>query len=62
MYCYDIRDTKNYGDFGWVNIPEQMEENPRYDFDIVRRNMERIIEAIKKLPDDTLFHFADSHW
>lgn len=62
VYCFDIRDTKNYGDFGWVNIPEQMEENPRYDFDIVRRNKERIIEAIKKLPDDTLFHFADSHW
>ena len=62
VYCYDIRDTKNYGDFGWVNIPEQMEENPHWDRDIEKRNHQRIIEAIKQLPDNTLFHFADSHW
>lgn len=62
VYCFDIRDTKKYGDFGWVNIPEQMEENAMYDRDKESRNMQRIIEAIKQLPDDTIFHFADSHW
>lgn len=62
VYCFDIRDPKNYGDFGWVNIPEQMEENAMYDRDKERRNRQRIIEAIKQLPDDTLFHFANSHW
>jgi len=62
VYCFDIRNTKDYGDFGWVNLKKQMEENPRLDFDIEERNKQRIIEAIKQLPDDTLFHFADSHW
>lgn len=27
-----------------------------------KRNKGRAIEALKKLPDDTVFFFADSHW
>lgn len=54
--CFDVRNPERYGDFGWVNIPEQMIQDDE------KVNHQKIIEAIKQLPDDTLFHFADSHW
>ena len=59
--CFDVRNPEKYGDFGWINMPDQMEESCRGG-DSEDRNHEKIIEAIKQLPDDTLFHFADSHW
>ena len=59
--CFDVRDPDKYGDFGWVNIPKQMVKSPR-STDEEKANHKKIIEAIKQLPDDTLFHFADSHW
>ena len=62
VYCFDVRDCNNYGDFGWVNIPDQMEEERGYDRARYERNQQRIINAIKLLPKNTLFHFADSHW
>ena len=62
-YCYDIRDTKTYGDFGWMNIKEQMEEDDgRWNPELEKRNQMRIIDAIRSLPDDTVFFFADSHY
>lgn len=63
--CYDIRDPNHYGDFGWINIPEQMEEMVDDAFDWrgrIKRNNAKVIEALKNLPDDTVFFFADSHW
>ena len=65
--CYDIRDRHNYGDFGWVNIPEKMIDlsksgkNMSWD-EIEEHNNKQICEALKELPDDTVFFFADSHW
>ena len=59
--CFDVRDPQRYGDFGWVNIPEQMKQSSRSG-DAEAENHRKIIEVIKQLPDDTLFHFADSHW
>lgn len=58
--CFDVRDPDRYGDFGWVNIRDKMIENP--SIEEVKLNKKAIIEEIKKLPDDTLFHFAESHW
>lgn len=61
--CYDVRNPNHYGSFDCLNCPdfepyktdgEWKERN--------KRNQLRAIEAIKTLPDDTLFHFADSHW
>lgn len=61
-YCFDIRDTKRYGDYCCVNnLPWEKEEGPDF-FEIESRNKDRCIEHIKQLPDDTVFFFADSHW
>lgn len=61
--CYDVRDTENYGSFDCLNCPDFEPYSKRSSrFEIEERNRARTIEAIKKLPDDTLFHFADSHW
>lgn len=59
--CYDVRNPECYGDFCCINCPDYETGHWR-DTEIEKRNNQRTIEAIKKLPDDTLFHFADSHW
>ena len=61
--CYDIRDTKHYGSFDCINCPdfEPYVEDKNWR-EREERNRARVIEFIKTLPDDTLFHFADSHW
>ncbi len=65
--CYDIRDRHNYGDFGWVNIPDKIiklnDKKIKMSLrEIEEYNKKQICEALKKLPDDTVFFFADSHW
>ena len=65
-YCLDARNVEKYGSFGWVNIPDQMEEWPfglPYEEDRARhqRNKERVIEVLKSLPDSQVFIFCDSH-
>lgn len=62
VYCFDIRDTKRFGDYCCVNnLPWEKEEGPD-SFEIENRNKYLCIESIKQLPDDTVFFFADSHW
>ena len=62
-YCYDIRNPKKYGDFACLNCPDFEDYAWNEDWEArIKRNKQRTIEAIKKLPSDTLFHFADSHW
>lgn len=62
IYCFDIRDTKRFGDYCCVNnLPWEKEEGPN-SFEIENRNKDLCIESIKQLPDDTVFFFADSHW
>lgn len=62
IYCFDIRDTKRFGDYCCVNnLPWEKEEGPN-PFEIENRNKDLCIESIKQLPDDTVFFFADSHW
>lgn len=60
--CYDIRDVNNYGSFDCLNCPDFEPYDGTYDYDREKRNKERTIEMLKTLPDNTLFHFADSHW
>jgi hypothetical protein len=64
--CYDVRDPNHYGSFDCINCPdfEPYDPNLRYPEAKYReeRNKARAIEALKKLPDDTVFFFADSHW
>jgi len=59
--CFDVRDPNCYGDFCCINCPDY-ETGHWMSREKEKRNNQRTIEAIKKLPDDTLFHFADSHW
>lgn len=61
--CYDIRDVEHYGSFDCLNCPdfEPYTDGSNWS-EKEERNRTRVIEAIKRLPDDTLFHFADSHW
>ncbi len=61
--CYDVRDPNHYGSFDCLNCPdyEPYEEGIKWE-EREKRNKARAIEAIKKLPDDTVFFFADSHW
>ena len=61
--CYDIRDVERYGSFDSLNCPdfEPYADGSNWA-EKEERNRARVIEAIKRLPDDTLFHFADSHW
>jgi len=71
--CYDVRDPNHYGSFDCINCPDyECYEGANnsigskdYDKDWnekEKRNKVRAIEALKSLSDDTLFHFADSHW
>lgn len=62
-YCFDIRNVEHYGSFDCLNCPDYEEcSDGKCWSEIEIRNKQRTIEAIKKLPNDTLFHFADSHW
>ena len=62
-YCYDIRNPKKYGDFACLNCPDFEDYSDGKDYEKVKqRNDQRTLEIIKQLPNDTLFHFADSHW
>ena len=61
--CYDVRDPNHYGSFDCLNCPDF----EPYVADIhweerEKRNKIRAIEVLKTLPNDTLFHFAESHW
>ena len=61
--CYDVRDPNHYGSFDCLNCPDF----EPYVADIhweerEKRNKIRVIEVLKTLPNDTLFHFAESHW
>lgn len=63
VYCYDIRNPKEYGDFACLNCSDFEDYSDDKDYEKVKqRNDQRALEIIKQLPDDTLFHFADSHW
>lgn len=62
-YCFDIRNVEHYGSFDCLNCPDYEGcSDGKCWSEIEIRNKQRTIEAIKKLPNDTLFHFADSHW
>lgn len=63
-YCYDVRDPNHYGSFECLNCPdyEPYIEGSRDWDEREKRNKKRVIEVLKKLPDDTIFFFADSHW
>lgn len=71
--CYDIRDIYHYGSFDCLNCPDfepydgdNNDEGIKYcDKDWgekEKRNKARAIEALKNLPNDTIFFFAESHW
>lgn len=60
--CYDIRDINHYGSFDCLNCPDYEPYNEDDWKERGRRNKNRAIEVLKKLPDDTVFFFADSHW
>ena len=62
VYCYDIRNPKVYGSFDCLNCPdfEPYDGTDNKGKDL--RNKNRTIEAFKNLPEDTIFHFAESHW
>ena len=58
VYCFDIRDTKRYGDYSYVNgFGEEL-----YNEDMQEENNAKVVEHIKTLPSETIFFFADSHW
>lgn len=61
--CYDIRNPNHYGSFDCLNCPdfEPYIEGCNW-IETEERNKIRTIEAIKRLPDNTIFFFADSHW
>lgn len=62
-HCYDVRNPNHYGSFDCINCPDFEPYNEGKDErGRISRNKIRIIEAIKLLPPNTLFHFADSHW
>lgn len=61
--CYDIRDPNHYGSFDCINCSDfepYIEDLSWRERE--KRNKTRTIEILRTLPDDTLFHFADSHW
>lgn len=60
--CYDIRDPNRYGSFDCMNCPDFEPYDGTYSKDREERNKARVITVLKQLPDDTLFHFANSHW
>lgn len=55
VYCFDIRDTKHFGDYGCINNLGTQQCNE----DEYKR---LIIEHLRTLPEDTVFFFQDSHW
>lgn len=55
VYCFDIRDTKHFGDYACIN-------NLGFDTGNEYEYKARIIEHLIKLPKDTIFFFQDSHW
>lgn len=61
--CYDVRDPNHYGSFDCLNCPdfEPYVADSHWE-EREKRNKARAIEILKTLPNDTLFHFADSHW
>ena len=61
--CYDVRDPNHYGSFDCLNCPdfEPYIEDSHWK-EREERNKARTIEALRQLPVNTLFHFADSHW
>lgn len=62
-HCYDVRDPNHYGSFDCLNCPDfEPYVADGHWKEREKRNKARAIEAIKKLPVDTLFHFAESHW
>ena len=62
-YCFDVRDVERYGDFCCLNCPDyEPYRGAKHECGREERNRKRELEALKQLPDDTLFHFADSHW
>ncbi len=63
-YCYDVRDPNHYGSFDCINCPdfEPYIEGSEDFKGREERNKERTIKALKQLPNNTIFHFADSHW
>lgn len=61
--CYDVRYPGHYGSFDCLNCPDfEPYIADGHWKEREARNKARTIEAIKKLPDDTVFFFADSHW
>ena len=61
--CYDIRNPNHYGSFDCINCPDfEPYIDDKHWEEREARNKVRTIEAIKKLPDNTVFFFADSHW
>ena len=64
--CYDVRNPNHYGSFDCLNCPDfepyVHDSSWKEREEREKRNKARVIETIKKLPVDTLFHFADSHW
>ena len=61
--CYDIRNPNHYGSFDCINCPDfepYIDDKHWKEREV--RNKVRTIEAIKKLPDNTVFFFANSHW
>lgn len=60
--CYDVRDPNHYESFDCLNCPDFEPYDGTDCSEKEERNKARTIEYIKKLPDDTVFFFADSHW
>lgn len=61
--CYDVRNPNRYGSFDCLNCPDfEPYVADKHWKEREERNKVRVIEILKTLPDDTLFHFADSHW
>ena len=61
--CYDVRDPNHYGSFDCLNCPDfEPYVADGHWKEREERNKIRAIEILKTLPNDTLFHFAESHW
>ena len=66
-YCIDARRINAYGDYGYVNIKYQMEEeyergiSMKEEYNRHKRNKAKIIEHIKTLPNNQVFIFCDGH-
>lgn len=60
--CFDVRNPECYGSFDCLNCPDYEPYDGTFNKKRENRNRVRTIKAIQSLPNDTLFHFADSHW